>query len=170
MGIHRIGLKVKRLHERAKLPEFKTDGAAGADLFAVIETTNPKGICLHSGETLVVSLGISVEIPSGYEMQIRPRSGLAFNHGITIVNAPGTIDSDYRGEIKVALINHRTSAYFVQDGQLQEDDGSFWIKDGMAIAQAVIAKLPDVSYIEVDEGEQLSFTDRGEKGFGSTGI
>lgn len=139
-------LKVKRLTNTAKLPTYATEGSAGLDLFSDDEVE------LNPGDIKVIGTGISVEIPRGYEGQIRPRSGLALR-GITVVNTPGTIDSDYRGEIKVILVNISKE--------------KFKVERGTRIAQLVIAKCERV---EVKEVSELSATKRGEGGFGSTGL
>lgn len=131
------------------LPTYKTEQAAGADLQAAI--TEP--VTLQPGEYQLVKTGLACALPKGYEMQIRPRSGLAFKHGITVLNAPGTIDADYRGEIGVLLINHGKEP--------------FVIERGMRIAQMVIAKHAQVTCQIV---EDLDDTERGTGGFGSTGI
>ncbi len=138
-----------KLKPGAVLPEYKTGGSSGADLSAYLK----EDIVLKVGERCLIPTGISVELPQTFELQVRPRSGLAFKHGITVLNTPGTVDSDYRGELFVLLINHGT-----------ED---FTIKNGDRIAQAVIAPVVQVSYIEKDE---LSETSRGSGGYGSTGI
>jgi len=129
------------------LPKYQTPGSAGLDLRANI--IDP--ITLAPGDFLVIPVGIHIALPLGYEAQIRPRSGLAAKHGITVLNSPGTIDSDYRGEIKVPLINH--------------GKGSFEITRGLRIAQMVIAAVHMAEFVEVDE---LNETERGEGGFGST--
>lgn len=129
-------------------PEYATAQAAGVDLRASIE----EPIVLSSLERTMVPTGIYIELPEGYEAQVRPRSGLAAKHGISIVNAPGTIDADYRGEIKVILVN------------LSKDD--FTINPGERIAQMVIARYEKVEWVEVEE---LSESERGAGGFGSTG-
>jgi dUTP pyrophosphatase len=139
-------LKVKRLSPKAKIPAYQTEEAAGFDLHSI------EDVILKPNERRLISTGLAFEIERGYEIQIRPRSGLAFKHGITVLNSPGTIDSDYRGEIKVLLIN------------LGEED--FEIKEGDRIAQAVIAPVIQASFEEVDT---LSETKRGSGGFGSTG-
>ncbi len=131
------------------LPEYATAGAAGLDLRASIE----EPIVLGAGERTFVPTGLYVEIPEGYEMQIRPRSGLAAKRGVTVLNSPGTIDSDYRGEICVILYNSS-----------QED---FVIERGERIAQAVVASYQRIEWSSVEE---LSSSDRGEGGFGSTGV
>lgn len=132
-----------------ELPKYKTEGAAGLDLQANIE--NP--IVLKPFERVAVPTGLFVEIPLGYEIQVRPRSGLAINHGVTVLNAPGTIDSDFRGEVKVILIN------------LGQED--FVINKGDRIAQIVLAKYSEVEFSVV---EKLSETKRGPRGFGHTGV
>ncbi len=139
-------IKVKKLSNKATIPAYQTKEAAGFDLHSI------EDVILKPGERKLISTGLSFEIPFGYEIQIRPRSGLAYKYGITVLNTPGTIDSDYRGEIKVLLINHSN-----------ED---FEIKQNERIAQAIIKEVIQAEFIEVDE---LSETDRGSKGFGSTG-
>ncbi len=131
------------------LPQYVTLGASGLDLLAAIY----EDITILPGDIKLIPTGIKVEIPLSFEIQIRPRSGLAIKHGITVVNAPGTIDSDYRGEIKVGLIN------------LSKKD--FIIKRGMRIAQAVLSKVYRVLWKET---QKLSETERGSGGFGHTGI
>ena len=136
------------------LPQYQTTGAAGADICANLPPDQrSSGITLTPMQRLVVPTGIRVEIPMGYEMQIRPRSGLATKHGITLPNTPGTIDSDYRGPLGVALINLGDAAYTIHHGD--------------RIAQAVIAPVLQVLFAVVD---RLSDTDRGSGGFGSTGL
>jgi dUTP pyrophosphatase len=130
------------------LPQFETDQSAGMDLRANI----PNTIVLKPGERALVSTGISMALPEGYEAQIRPRSGLAYKFGVTVLNSPGTIDADYRGDIGVLLINHGKKA--------------FAIEDGMRIAQLVVAKYTQFNWNEV---EDLTITERGSGGFGSTG-
>lgn len=131
------------------LPAYQTEGSAGMDLRAELESP----IVLKSLERTLVPTGLYIELPLGYEAQIRPRSGLAFKHGISMVNTPGTIDSDYRGEIKVLVVN------------LSKDD--FTINDGERIAQMVIAKHEQAELIEVQE---LTDSVRAAGGFGSTGV
>lgn len=145
-------LKLLRLPhaEGLDLPAYATIGAAGMDLHAALAAENP--LLLRPGERQLVPLGLVMEIPLGFEVQIRPRSGLAFKHGITCLNSPGTIDSDYRGEVKVLLIN------------LGNQD--FVIERGMRIAQMVIAPVVQLPLIEVTH---LTDTARGGAGFGSTG-
>ena len=130
------------------LPAYETVASAGMDLRANLS----EGLLLKSGERLLVPTGLFIALPEGYEAQIRPRSGLAFKHGITVLNSPGTIDADYRGEVKVLLINHG-----VED---------FEIKDGERIAQMVIAAHARIEWNSVTE---LAETERGAGGFGSTG-
>lgn len=130
------------------LPKYMTEMAAGMDLYANVENC----IIIKSGEYKLISTGIKIEMPPGYEAQIRPRSGLALKYGVTMLNSPGTIDSDYRGEIKVIMINFGS-----------ED---FEIKRGERIAQMVISKAEQVIFKEVN---QLSSSKRGENGFGHTG-
>jgi len=139
-------IKVKKLSELAEIPAYQSEEAAGFDLHSI------EDVVIKPRERKLISTGLAFEIPKGYEIQIRPRSGLAYKHGITVLNTPGTIDSDYRGEIKVLLINHSN-----------ED---FEIKVKERIAQAVIK---EVIQAEFEEVEVLSETKRGEKGFGSTG-
>ena len=133
----------------AALPSYKSSGAAGADISAHLASP----LTLRPGEFKAVPTGLYMEIPEGYEVQVRPRSGLALKHGITVLNAPGTIDSDYRGEVKVILINHSSEAFTIQNGD--------------RIAQIVVARVHRLPFVEVDD---LSATERGEGGFGSTGV
>ncbi len=142
-----VKIKVKA-EEGASLPEYKTAGAAGADVTAHIS----QSIILKPLEKALVPTGLFFEIPEGYEIQVRPRSGLAFKNSITVLNTPGTIDSDYRGELKVLLVN------------LGKDD--FEIKNGERIAQIIVAP---VTRAEWEASATLSETVRGEGGFGSTG-
>jgi dUTP pyrophosphatase len=130
------------------LPAYETVASAGMDLRANLS----ESLLFKSGERLLVPTGLFIALPEGYEAQIRPRSGLAFKHGITVLNSPGTIDADYRGEVKVLLIN-----------QGAED---FEIKDGERIAQMVIAAHARIEWNGVNE---LKETERGDGGFGSTG-
>ena len=132
-----------------ELPQYATPESAGADLMAAID----QPLTLNSGERFLVPTGLTLELPKGYEAQIRPRSGLAFKHGITVLNAPGTIDSDYRGELKVLLINHGSEP--------------FRVERGMKIAQLVLAPVMHAQWHERDD--LTSTTLRGVNGFGSTG-
>ena len=133
----------------AVIPQYKTCGAAGADLCAFLE--NP--VTISCGKTAIIPTGLFFEIPNGYEIQIRPRSGLAAKNGVTVLNTPGTIDSDYRGEIKIILIN------------LGDED--FMINSGDRIAQMIVAPVTQADFSIV---ENLSETERGTGGFGSTGV
>ncbi len=132
------------------LPHFETALAAGADLRAAVPETEP--MILAPGARALVPTGFAMALPAGYEAQIRPRSGLAYKHGITCLNTPGTIDADYRGEVKVLLINHGTDAFTITRGE--------------RIAQMVIAPITQPDFVQV---ETLDDTARGEGGFGSTG-
>ena len=143
-----MNISIKKLDQNAILPQRMTEYSAGYDLFA----NNSEPLCLKKGERMRISTGVAVALPEGFEAQIRPRSGLAFKHGVTVLNSPGTIDSDYRGEICVILINHGES--------------EFVIEPGMRIAQMVIARCAQATMIEV---ETLDDTARGAGGFGSTG-
>ncbi len=141
---------VKCITEKgAILPSYQTSGSAGADVCALLE----QSICLKPGERQMIPTGLRFEIPLGFEIQMRPRSGLAAKYGISCVNSPGTIDSDYRGEIKVILIN------------LGQED--FIINNGDRIGQVVLAPVFQAAFTIVDE---LSNTERGSGGFGSTGV
>ena len=130
-------------------PSYATAGAAGMDVEAAVEAD----IMLAPGRRAAVPTGIAIAIPAGFEVQVRPRSGLALKHGVTVANAPGTIDSDYRGEVRIMLIN------------LGEDD--FTVTRGMRIAQLVVAP---VSFARLELADTLETTDRGSSGFGSTGV
>ena len=133
------------------LPAYETKGAAGMDLRAAVNDDGP--LTIEPGKRALVPTGLIFEIPEGYEGQVRPRSGLAFKHGITCLNTPGTVDSDYRGEVKVLLINL--------------GDEPFEIARGMRIAQMVIAPAIQARVAEITEGTE---TARGAGGFGSTGV
>lgn len=150
-SFHQPTLRVKRLSPEAIIPVYQTAGAAGLDLSACLPN-GPKGLRIEPSRIVLVPTGLSIEIPDGYEGQVRPRSGLATRHGITLPNAPGTIDSDYRGELFVPLIN--LSQY------------PFEVLTGMRIAQLVIAP---VSRAMIEEVADLTPTHRGQGGFGSTG-
>ena len=143
-----VAVQIKRLpHGHGlDLPAYATSGAAGMDVLSA------ESVTIRPGQRHAVATGLAVAIPENYEIQVRPRSGLAFKHGITVPNTPGTIDSDYRGELKVILINHGS------------DD--FAIVRGDRIAQLVLAPVTQARW---DEVEELDETDRGEGGFGSTG-
>ena len=149
-----IGLKIARLPHGGDLPlpAYKTTAAAGADLVAAVSADRPHP--LAPGERGLIGTGLVLAIPVGYEGQIRPRSGLALSDGLTVLNAPGTIDADYRGEVKVLLVN--------LGGEL------VMIERGMRIAQLVISRVTTADFSEVDP-DQLDQTERGTGGFGSTG-
>lgn len=132
-------------------PAYASDGAAGIDLYAALAPGQK--LVLEPGARDLIPTGLSIALPQGYEGQVRPRSGLAAAHGVTVLNAPGTIDSDYRGEIRAILINLGAQA--------------FEIVRGMRIAQLVIAPAPQATLVEVDD---LDATARGAGGFGSTGL
>jgi dUTP pyrophosphatase len=140
-------LKILKLTDLAILPKYEHPDDSGLDLFAIEELE------IASGESQLVHTGISIQLPQGTEAQIRPRSGLALKHQITVLNTPGTVDEGYRGEIGVILINHGVH--------------SFRVTKGMKIAQMVITP---VIHVEVEEVDELSNTSRGVGGFGSTGI
>lgn len=142
-------LKFKTVKPGAKAPSYATPGSAGLDLSACIE----HDIYLQPGVRFTCPTGVAIELPEGFEAQIRPRSGLASKHGITVLNSPGTIDSDYRGEIKVILINLGDQAHKISNGD--------------RVAQMVISPIINVS---LDDESALSQTERGDQGFGSTGI
>ena len=137
------------LKEGALLPEYQTSGSAGADLHAYLS----EPVTLTPMERRLIPTGLFVESPAGYELQVRPRSGLALKHGVTVLNTPGTVDSDYRGELCVLLINFGSEPFTVQNGD--------------RIAQAVVAQAVQVSFVQTDA---LSETGRGVNGYGSTGI
>ena len=150
MSDKRNTVKVKCVaSEGALLPVYKTSGAAGADVCAFLK----EDIVIHHGEDTLVPTGLFFEIPEGYEIQVRPRSGLAFKNGVTVLNTPGTIDSDYRGELKVLLVN------------LGKED--FTVKSGDRIAQIILAPVTQADFVQT---QLLSQTERGEGGFGSTGV
>ncbi len=132
------------------LPQMQTEGAAGADLIAAVQSGEQ--ITLKKSERILVPTGLVLQLPTGFEAQIRPRSGLAYKHGVTVLNAPGTIDSDYRGEVKVLLVNF--------------GEEPFVVTRGMRIAQIVVAPVVTVHWVQVSEPGD---TPRGTKGFGSTG-
>ena len=145
-----IVVRFRKTNPDVILPQYETKGASGCDVRAFL----PEGpLVIPSGEWRLVSTGLCPEIPLGYEIQVRPRSGLAFRNGVTCLNTPGTVDSDYRGEIKVNLINHSKT--------------DFVVENGMRIAQFVIAKVENASF---EVSDDLSQSERGEGGFGSTGV
>ena len=132
------------------LPAYQTDGAAGLDLLAALPPNT--SLVIEPGARDIVPTGLCLALPIGWEAQVRPRSGLALNHGVTVLNAPGTVDSDYRGEIRVVLINHGREP--------------FVIRRGTRIAQLVLARYERIAWAGIDS---LDATARGEGGFGSTG-
>ena len=144
-------LKIKRLPNNPDLPlpKYETKGSAGMDLIAAID----EAIILKPGEVKLIKTGIAIALEIGFEAQVRPRSGLALKNGITVLNTPGTIDSDYRGEVCVILINHSQT--------------DFKIERGMRIAQMIIAEYKQAKIVEVGD---LDETARGVGGFGSTGL
>ena len=148
----RVPLRIKRLFPERdadiELPALMSEHAAGMDVRAV----NPEPIVLRPGERAAVPTGLAMAVPPGTEVQVRPRSGLAIRHGVTVINSPGTIDADYRGEVAVLLVN------------LGQED--FVIERGLRVAQLVVAQLASV---EVTLVAELDTTERGEGGFGSTG-
>ena len=143
-----VKVLVKKLNSLAKLPSYKTDGASGMDLMACIE----KPISLEPGKSCLIPTGLSVAFSEKYEIQIRPRSGLAAKNSISVLNTPGTIDSDYRGELKIILFNHSNK--------------NFIIKNNDRIAQMV---LTPIIKMELEEINELPNSNRGDGGFGSTG-
>lgn len=148
-----ITLPVKPLphFDGLDLPEYQTAGSAGLDLPAAVPADAP--VTIPPGEWRMIPTGLSIALPEGYEAQVRPRSGLAAKKGITCLNTPGTVDADYRGEIRVNLINHGTEDFVVQRGE--------------RIAQMVIAQFTQVTW---DVRDSLDETTRGTGGFGSTGV
>ena len=140
---------LNRLSKKVSLPKYETSGSSGMDLTANIENS----LDIKPGETAIIPTGLALSIPNGFEVQIRPRSGLAAKKKISVLNTPGTIDSDYRGEIKIILIN------------LGQD--IFKVEAGLRIAQMVVCPVVKVDLKEVDD---LKITDRGTGGFGSTGV
>ncbi|MYE20313.1 MAG: dUTP diphosphatase [Rhodospirillales bacterium] len=149
VGETSLTVRIRRLpHAVEELPARMTEGSSGFDLPAAI----PEAMTLAPGASVVVPTGLTLEIPEGYEGQVRPRSGLALRHGITVLNGPGTIDADYRGEVAVILINHGPEPHIIERGA--------------RVAQLVIQRLTAIRFEEV---QQLSATHRGSDGFGSTG-
>ena len=143
-----VKILVKKFDKKIKLPTYETSGSSGMDLLAYIK----KKIIINPGKTTIIPTGIALAIPKNYELQIRPRSGLAANKGISVLNTPGTIDSDYRGEIKIILINLSKK--------------SFIVKSGDRIAQMILCPVAKGKLREV---KNLPKTIRGKEGFGSTG-
>ena len=143
-----VKVLIKKLNPSVKLPSYKTIGASGMDLMAFIK----EPIDLEPGKSCLIPTGLSIEFPKDYEIQIRPRSGLAAKNNITVLNTPGTIDSDYRGELKVILFNHGSEKFIINNND--------------RIAQMVLAP---VIKMELKEANELPESIRGEGGFGSTG-
>lgn len=147
----KITIKLKRLrkgYEDIPLPSYSTQGSAGMDIRAAIDNS----FFLEPGKAELIPTNLSVEIPPGYELQVRPRSGLAANHSIGVLNSPGTIDSDYRGEVKIILMNFGKEKFLISRGD--------------RIAQLILSK---VYYAEIEEVNELNSSHRGEGGFGHTG-
>ena len=142
-----MNIKVKKLYKDVVLPEYKTSGAAAFDFESMID------IIINPNETKIIPTGLAFEIPDGYELQVRPRSGLSAKTKLRVSNSPGTIDSDYRGEVCIILDNISSEEIYT-------------INKGERIAQGVISKIEKITFEEVEE---LSETERGEAGFGSTG-
>ncbi len=145
-----VAIQILPHGEGLKLPEYETKNSAGMDLMAAID--DGEELVLPVGKRLLVPTGFAMALADGFEAQVRPRSGLAWKNGVTVLNTPGTIDADYRGEVKVILINH--------------GDEDFVITRGMRIAQMIIAPVTQITW---DERENLDETARGAGGFGSTG-
>ena len=147
-----ITVEVQRLPhaEGLALPAYQSAHAAGLDLLAAVPEDTP--LTIQPGQRALVPTGLMIAVPPGHEAQVRPRSGLAFKHGVTVLNSPGTVDADYRGEVSVLLINH--------------GDAPFTIRRGERVAQLVIAAVTQANLVVV---ASLSSTDRGSGGFGSTG-
>lgn len=143
-----VKVRIERLPHAAGLPVYATAGAAGADLVAAVD----EPVEIAPGDRTLIPTGFRMALPSGYEAQVRPRSGLALRDGVVVLNTPGTIDADYRGEVQVILANL--------------GDAPFQVERGMRIAQMVVAPAPQATFVEVDG---LDETERGSGGFGSTG-
>jgi len=143
-----VKIQIKKLSTSVSIPKYETSGSSGMDIAAQIE----KNIIINPGEKAIVTTGFAVSIPRGYEVQIRPRSGLAAKKNITVLNTPGTIDADYRGEVKVILINLGKESFIIENGE--------------RIAQMVVCP---VVQDDLEEVKELSSTERGLGGFGSTG-
>ena len=140
-------IKIRKIHPNAKLPEYAHPGKKKIDIYSVEESV------IDPGSSKLIHTGIIIELPEGTEAQVRPRSGLALKHQLTVLNSPGTIDEGYRGEVGVILINHGKTAFLVEEG--------------MKIAQMVIQP---VLRVEVEEVDEMSDSSRGQGGFGSTGV
>lgn len=144
-------LRVHRMRPDAKIPRYESSGAAGLDLAACLDVS----LTLEPGGTARVPTGLRIALPAGHEGQVRPRSGLASRHAVTVLNAPGTIDEDYRGELEVLLINHGPEPVTIESGD--------------RIAQLVVAPVSQADIVVVESETELGDTCRGEAGFGSTG-
>jgi len=147
----RMILKIYRLDKKNPVPKYMSGDASGIDLHASLD----QPVDLRKGDYKCIPTGIVISLPHGYEAQVRPRSGLAAKYGVTVLNTPGTVDSDYRGEIKVILVNHGSHP--------------FKVTDGMRIAQMVISKVEKAEIIEVSKQEEIDITKRNSDGFGHTG-
>ncbi|MDH3654940.1 MAG: dUTP diphosphatase [Myxococcales bacterium] len=144
-------LRVHKMRADAVIPRYETSGAAGMDLAACLDAP----LVIAPGGTARVPTGLQIALPAGHEGQVRPRSGLAARHGVTVLNAPGTIDEDYRGEVQVLLINHGSAAFTIETGD--------------RIAQLIVAQVTRVEIDVVNDETGLGGTERGPGGFGSTG-
>jgi dUTP pyrophosphatase len=145
-------LRVYKMRVDAVVPRYKTSGAAGLDLAACLDTP----LTVEPGGTTRVPTGLQIALPAGHEGQVRPRSGLAARHGVTVLNAPGTIDEDYRGEVQVLLVNHGSEPFTIEHGD--------------RIAQLIVSPVTHVDIESVDDEAALGGTERGGGGFGSTGL
>jgi dUTP pyrophosphatase len=145
-------LRVYKMRADAVVPRYKTSGAAGMDLAACLDAP----LTIAPGGIARLPTGLQIALPPGHEGQVRPRSGLAARHGVTVLNAPGTIDEDYRGEVQVLLVNHGTDAFTIEPGD--------------RIAQLIVVPVTQVDIETVDNEAALGGTERGEGGFGSTGV
>ena len=145
-------LRVYRMRADAVIPRYKTSGAAGMDLAACLDSP----LTIAPGRTARVPTGLRIALPTGHEGQVRPRSGLAARHAVTVLNAPGTIDEDYRGEVQVLLVNHGTEPFTIETGD--------------RIAQLIVAPVTQVEVTTVNDEAALGGTERGDGGFGSTGV
>lgn len=172
-SMRNVPVKIKRLHPDATVPQYATAGAAGFDLVAV------EDVIIAPGETVKVRTGLAFELPPGYELQIRPRSGISAKTKLRVANAPGTVDEDFRGEVCV-LIDNISPVPPVTDEWTQTraidgeyiygtkaPEGTYLIRKGERIAQGILAEVPRASFIVTDE---LTETERGEGSFGSTGV
>lgn len=145
-------LRVFKMRAGAVIPRYKTSGAAGLDLAACLDIP----LVIEPGKSMRVPTGLQIALPAGHEGQVRPRSGLAARHGVSVLNAPGTIDEDYRGEVQVLLINHGNEPFTIESGD--------------RIAQLIVAPVSQVEIEAVNDEAALGGTERGDGGFGSTGV